>query len=90
MKTINHDKIALFKVFSGIPLDIAGSNLDNNGYLPSDEDKQYMNEDIYQFAVQEYNSRNAKVLFKNVSLRCGLWCFIKCISCFCVKINFYI
>lgn len=69
MKTINHDKITLFKVFSEIPLDIEGSNLDNTGYLPFDEDKQYMNPDIYQFVIEEYNSRNAKVLFKNISLR---------------------
>lgn len=58
----------LYAVFSEIPLDVAGSNLENVGWMPTDSDKEYMTEDNYRFAVEEYNLKNAKVIFKNVSL----------------------
>lgn len=57
----------LYAAFSVIPLDIEGSNLENTGWMP--KDISYMGEDSYKLAVEEYNLKNAKVLFKNVSLQ---------------------
>jgi len=59
-----------YAALSVIPLDIEGSNLENTGWMPSESDREYMDEGNYKFAIEECNLKNAKVLFKNVSL---LW-----------------
>lgn len=59
----------LYAAFSKIPLDIYGSNLDLTGWMPSEKDKETMDERNYAFAVEEYKKRNAKVMFTNVSLQ---------------------
>ena len=69
----------LYAAFSVIPLDIEGSNLENTGWMPSEEDIKYLDKKEYKFAVDEYNLRNEKVIFKNVSLQwdscdCGSVC----------------
>ncbi len=58
----------LYAAFSAIPLDIEGSNLANTGYMPAESDKEHMGETRYALAIEECNVKNAKVLFKNVSL----------------------
>lgn len=59
----------LYATFSAIPLDIEGSNLENTGWMPSEEDIKHMGEKEYKLAVDEYNLRNEKVIFKNVFLQ---------------------
>jgi hypothetical protein len=59
----------LYAAFSLIPLDIEGSNLENTGWIPSENDKKYMDEKKYLLAIEEANAKNAKVLFKNVFLQ---------------------
>jgi hypothetical protein len=59
----------LYAAFSVIPLDIEGSNLENTGWMPSKKDISYMGEESYKLAIEECNLKNAKVLFKNVSLQ---------------------
>ena len=59
----------LYLAFSSIKLDIEGSNLQNTGWIPSDKDKKYMDEDRYKYAIEEGNNKNEKVLFKNIELQ---------------------
>lgn len=59
-----------YVVLSSTPLDIEGSNLENTGWMPTETDKEYMGEENYNIAIEEFKLKNAKVLFKNVSL---LW-----------------
>jgi len=59
----------LYAAFSVIPLDIEGSNLENTGWMPSEKEIRYMGEESYKLAIEECNLKNAKVLFKNVSLQ---------------------
>ena len=59
----------LYAAFSSIPLDVEGSNLENTGWMPSEKDIRYMGEESYKLAIEECNLKNAKVLFKNVSLQ---------------------
>jgi hypothetical protein len=59
----------LYAAFSVIPLDIEGSNLQNTGWMLSKKDISYMGEESYKLAIEECNLKNAKVLFKNVSLQ---------------------
>ena len=68
-ETPNCINILLYAAFSSIPLDIEGSNLENTGWIPSENDKKYMDEKNYLLAIEEANSKNAKVIFKNVSLQ---------------------
>ena len=64
-----HDaKLLLYAAFSSIPLDIEGSNLENTGWMPSEDDIKYMGEENYKLTVEECNLKNSKVMFKNVSL----------------------
>lgn len=58
----------LYTVFSDIPLDIVGSNIACTGWLPTESDKKYMDDDSFAKAVKEGKEKNATVLFKNVSL----------------------
>jgi len=58
----------LYAVFSAITLDVEGSNIAFTGWIPSESDKKYMDDDSFAKAVQEGNEKNAKVLFKNISL----------------------
>lgn len=59
----------LYAAFSTIPLDIEGSNLENTGWMPSEDDIKYMGEENYKLAVEECNIKNEKVIFKNVFLQ---------------------
>ena len=68
-ETPNCINILLYAAFSSIPLDIEGSNLENTGWIPSENDKKYMDEKNYILAIEEANKKNAKVLFKNISLQ---------------------
>lgn len=68
-ETPNSINILLYAAFSSIPLDIEGSNLENTGWIPSENDKKYMDEKNYILAIEEANKKNAKVLFKNISLQ---------------------
>jgi hypothetical protein len=68
-ETPNCINILLYAAFSSIPLDIEGSNLENTGWIPSENDKKYMDGKNYLLAIEEANSKNAKVIFKNVSLQ---------------------
>jgi hypothetical protein len=68
-KTITQDtNFRLYKVFSAIPLDVEGSNIANTGWIPTDLDKQYMDNESIDKSIKEGVEKNAKVLFKNVSL----------------------
>lgn len=67
----------LYIAFSAIPLDIEGSNLENTGWMPSESDIKLMDEESYKLAVEECNLKNAKVLFKNISL---LWDSCDCVD----------
>ena len=58
----------LYEVFSAIPLDVEGSNIAFTGWIPSESDKAYMDNDSFTKAVQEGTEKNAKVLFKNIAL----------------------
>jgi hypothetical protein len=67
-ETPNNINMLLYNAFSNIPLDIEGSNLENTGWIPSESDKKYMNEENYRLAIDEGNAKNEKVLFKNIRL----------------------
>lgn len=67
-ETPNSINVLLYTVFSTIPLDIEGSNLQNTGWMPSEEDRKYMDEVNYNYAIEECKLKNSKVIFKNVSL----------------------
>lgn len=60
--------IKVYAIFSKIPLDVSGSNLEKTGWMPSESDRKLIGEEYYKEAVDDYNSRNSKVLFKNVHL----------------------
>ena len=61
-------KPVLYAAFSAITLDVEGSNIACTGWIPSESDKKYMDDDSFSKAVKECEEKNAKVLFKNVSL----------------------
>ena len=42
-----NEKQVLYSVFSTIPLDIEGSNLENIGWMPSESDIKYIGEEGY-------------------------------------------
>ncbi len=63
------DNIKLYSVFSKIPLDISGSNLDKAWYTPNKEDAEYMGMEHYLKLAQECLEKNAKVLFTNIELQ---------------------
>jgi hypothetical protein len=67
--TTEEQNLALFKAFQSVALDIEGSNLENTGWMPSDIEKQRMDEKVYTSYVEEANAKNAKVIFKNISLQ---------------------
>jgi hypothetical protein len=56
-------------VFSSIPLDIEGSNLGITGWIPTESDTGYIDEETYKFEVEKYKSKNEKVIFKNAFLQ---------------------
>lgn len=62
-------KLAVFAVFSEIPLDIEGSNLQEKGLCPSTVHEFYDTDEEYKLAMDGYIEKNSKVLFKNVSLQ---------------------
>jgi hypothetical protein len=53
---------------SAIPLDLEGSNISYEAWLPDESNKKYMGEDGFNEAVKEYYENSGKVLFKNVTL----------------------
>ena len=63
------DDIKLYSIFSKIPLDINGSNLDKAWYTPNEEDAKYMDMKDYLKLSEEVLEKNAKVLFTNVELQ---------------------
>lgn len=69
LSELKGNEIKIFSTFFNIPLDIEGSNLENTGWMPSNDDIKYMGEDSYKSAVDECNSMNEKVIFKNISLQ---------------------
>lgn len=68
IKKQDFDPILIYSIFSKVPLDIEGSNLQNTGWMPSKKDISYMGEESYNLAVEECNLKNAKVIFNNVLL----------------------
>lgn len=64
--TTNRINILLYAAFSSIPLDIEGSNIDFIGWIPSEQDKKYMPEDVYESEKKKGEEQNSKVLFRNV------------------------
>lgn len=69
MKIIsNYINTSLYSVFSSIPLDIEGSNIDFVGWIPSEMEKEHMPINIYEFEKKKGEEQNSKVLFKNVNL----------------------
>jgi len=60
--------VLLYAAFSSILLDVEGSNIAFTGWIPCEPDRKYMDNDSFDKAVQEGNEKNAKVLFKNISL----------------------
>jgi len=63
------EETTLFTAFSQIPLNVEGSNIDRTGWMPSEDDKKYIDENSWQKAVKEYEEANEKVMFNNVSLQ---------------------
>jgi hypothetical protein len=61
-------KPVLYAAFSAITLDVEGSNIACTGWIPSKSDKSYLDDDSFAKVVKEGEEKNAKVLFKNVSL----------------------
>ena len=61
-------KLDLYRVLSDIPLDIEGSNISCTGWMPSESDRKWIDEDTCNKAVLEFKKRNEKVLFDNVEL----------------------
>jgi len=61
--------LKLYMAFSSIPLDIEGSNIDFVGWIPSEEDKKYMQDDDYEMNRKKGVEQKAKVLFKNVKTK---------------------
>lgn len=66
--TSNYINTSLYSVFSSIPLDIEGSNIDFVGWIPSEMEKEHMPINIYEFEKKKGEEQNSKVLFKNVNL----------------------
>lgn len=58
----------LHLIFSNIPLDIEGSNISFTGWIPSEAERKYMDDDSIAKAIKEGEGKNSKVLFKNISL----------------------
>jgi hypothetical protein len=69
MKDMKNKKLALFAVFSEIPLGIDCSNLGNRGWLPSVSDGEIMGAGLYKTLVEQYEAKNSKVLFENTRLK---------------------
>jgi len=59
----------LYAAFIQIPLDIEGSNLQKTGWIPSEQDRKFMDDDNYELAKKEAEEKNAKVMFTNVILQ---------------------
>jgi len=64
----HNEKLRLYTALSTIPLDIEGSNLENTGWMPQEDDLKLMGQEHYDLAIEEHNLKNSKVMFKNVSL----------------------
>lgn len=58
----------LYTAFSAIPLDIEGSNISCIGWIPTEIEKKYMDDDSFIKAVKDAEKQNEKVMFKNISL----------------------
>lgn len=68
-ETPHYTNILLYTAFSSIPIDIEGSNLQNTGWMPSENDKNDMGEESYLLAIEDANLKNEKVLFNNINLQ---------------------
>lgn len=65
-RTTDETNALLFKVFSKIPLDVEGSNIDFVGWIPSEDDKKYMPNDVYESEKKKGEEQKEKVLFRNL------------------------
>lgn len=60
-----YQKMDFFK----IPFDLNNLDLiDNNLWCPSEDDKKYMSQNLYDEELFNYNDKKAKLLFTNVSI----------------------